>query len=194
MKIWHERIQYAVGQGGFHAAHIAVRHENKYLHFDYVYDCGALRRQRKTEELKRAIALYATKSGRRVIDALVLSHYDQDHINGARELVRRCATRRIYLPYLTRIHLPLLIAADAHNLRRAAIKSLFAMAYAGRLWGVPITRVRRGGRNTIENGGDLPNRPEGGQGNSGGRLTAEWSPWCEGLIEYLLCPCAILIP
>ena len=38
--------------------------------------------------------------GDKVIDLGMLSHYDQDHVNGVIELVKECRIKTLVLPYL----------------------------------------------------------------------------------------------
>ena len=84
MDVTHFRIQHGVGQGSFHSATVQADRAR----FDYVYDCGARAGSGKSNELKRNIDSLglerrASVSGGGVLDVLVLSHYDADHLNGA---------------------------------------------------------------------------------------------------------------
>ena len=95
MRIVHSRVQHGVGQGSFHSASLEVMADDgRHYRFDYVYDCGALKGSAASPALKRSIdrmdlADRVGSGGRPVIDALVLSHYDRDHIIGAADNARR---------------------------------------------------------------------------------------------------------
>src|SRR6185437_6365879 len=96
MDIEHVRTQHAVGQGSFHSATVQMQSEDgRTVRFDYVYDCGALSGSQQTRELTWALRHYRGRPAtiyendpRRVIDALVLSHFDRDHMNGAEDLAK----------------------------------------------------------------------------------------------------------
>lgn len=66
-------MNYAVGQGGFYAGRIGDN-------FNFIYDCGA----NKTKgSLETAIDNYISKFNKtNIIDLLILSHFDYDHISG----------------------------------------------------------------------------------------------------------------
>lgn len=148
----HERIQHAVGQGSFHSAKLEVRAPDGATHrFDYVYDCGAVAHSDKSA-LRRSIdrlqlAPRAGSHGRGVIDALVLSHYDQDHIVGAKQLARRYCVRRVFLPYLWPDALMLVLASQADTWRAVQVRALHALATGAStaFFGTPTTMVMSGG-------------------------------------------------
>jgi hypothetical protein len=77
-----------------------------------------------------------------VLDALVLSHYDQDHMVGAKHLTSLYDVRRIYLPYLSPTELPLVLASQAERWRPMQIRALHRLATGGgQLFGVNVSMV-----------------------------------------------------
>lgn len=63
--------------------------------FTVLYDCGSLNSRENAGDLA---ARYLLSRFRRRVDALVLSHYDADHVNGALELLRRLPVERLIVP------------------------------------------------------------------------------------------------
>ena len=60
----------------------------------FVYDCGFSRRKDAGNIIGKAF------SPGTEIEAVFISHYDRDHINGIHELLRYCKVRRLILPML----------------------------------------------------------------------------------------------
>jgi hypothetical protein len=172
LSITHSRIQHGVGQGAFHSATVEVREGGRNHRFDYVYDCGALKGQRPTEELKRAIqrmdvAQRVEMKQKGVIDLLVLSHYDQDHINGAQLLVQRFNVKRIVVPYMSPKELALVLAAQAEYIRSDLVTELHNLANGeATLFGVDVTMIRtnRDAADDTKNDGSGP-APDFGSDN-----------------------------
>jgi len=72
----------------------------------------------------------------------VLSHYDQDHMVGAKHLTSLYDVRRIYLPYLSPKELPLVLASQAERWRPMQIRALHRLATGGgQLFGVNVSMV-----------------------------------------------------
>lgn len=154
-KLEHVRTQHAVGQGGFHSASVTLTRPSGRYRFDYVYDCGALKNWWRSPAVKSVVDGYEPRYEPRttedggtelvgVIDALVLSHYDYDHINGAELLAEKFDVRRIYAPYLSPIELALEISRQADSISEPYLEQLFSVANGGSLWGIPVTRVSGG--------------------------------------------------
>lgn len=151
MTVSHTRIQHGVGQGSFHSASVLFSEGERRRRFDYIYDCGALANWRKTPELSfnlKRIWLEARPGGSKpVLDLLVLSHFDWDHMNGASEIVESYDVDRIVLPYLGPVELALIVASQAATIDNHAIMQLHNIAMGGgTLWGRPITMVKKGAR------------------------------------------------
>ena len=103
------RIQYPIGQGCFHAGSI---HEgdaaDHVVHgFHYVYDCGSDDRR----ALGEAIDNYKNQTSR--VDAVFVSHLDNDHVNGLDSLLSVVEVDTVYVPYVNEVVLVLeLIQAE----------------------------------------------------------------------------------
>ena len=90
------RIQYPIGQGCFHAGsiHARVAADRDVHEFHYVYDCGSDDR----EALGEAIDNYKTQTSR--VDALFVSHLDNDHVSGLDRLLSAVKVHTVYVPYV----------------------------------------------------------------------------------------------
>jgi hypothetical protein len=97
----HERVQHPVGQGFFHSAKLGVGG----THFEYLYDCGSVRREPLSEEIR----VYADRSldG---IDVVFVSHLDNDHVSGLDNLLLLVRADTVVVPYLTTYERVLLAA------------------------------------------------------------------------------------
>lgn len=80
-----------VGQGFFYSGSLVSTHQS----FNFVYDCGSLSPRMI---LQRAIDAHVAKV--KVIDLLMISHFDEDHVNGVERLIKDCKVRRLVLPYV----------------------------------------------------------------------------------------------
>ena len=103
------RFQYPIGQGCFHAGSIrkgdAVYHDDQAFH--YVYDCGSDDRQ----ALGEAIDSYKNQAPH--VDALFVSHLDNDHVNGLDRLLSVVKVDTVYVPHVNEVVLVLeLIQAE----------------------------------------------------------------------------------
>ncbi|MDI3150067.1 MBL fold metallo-hydrolase [Serratia nevei] len=65
--------------------------------FSWIYDCGSKRTTRIEQELS---FLEAWGKWPKEIDLLVLSHFDNDHVNGVERLLRSRRVRTLALPYM----------------------------------------------------------------------------------------------
>lgn len=94
MEISVERYHYPIGQGTF-SAQIVRTSEKQYV---CVYDCGSSAGGKNIEKYTRE--LYEKTSG--IIDLLVISHLDDDHVNGVRSLYKEgFFIKKVILPYMT---------------------------------------------------------------------------------------------
>jgi beta-lactamase superfamily II metal-dependent hydrolase len=83
-----------VGQGLFSSGRLLTYVGGE---FSWVYDCGSLS---GAKERDQSIEKFQGRNGDRPIDLLVLSHFDNDHINGIVKLVSKIEIRTLLLPYL----------------------------------------------------------------------------------------------
>ena len=151
LRLIHKRLQRGIGQGGFHSAKVKVQVRNGRdaavdYRFDYVYDCGAVSFGKRSLLMNSIVTLplvsRADSAGKKVLDALVLSHYDQDHMVGGKHLTSLYDVRRIYLPYLSPKELPLVLASQAERWRPMQIRALHRLATGGgQLFGVNVSMV-----------------------------------------------------
>lgn len=149
MYLVHSRVQHGVGQGSFHSACVEWHGRRGALwRYDYVYDCGALVGSKPTQALKRSIKRLDLTTrddcpGSLVIDALVLSHLDCDHLNGADYLARKFHLRRVFMPYLGADELMLVLASQAEHVNDSQVQQLHALATGtgATLFGVPVTQI-----------------------------------------------------
>lgn len=154
MNVKHSRVQHGVGQGSFHSATVEVEAVSGRYRFDYVYDCGALASYgRQTPGLKNALGRISLEpremgASKAVLDLMVLSHFDADHMNGARTLVDRFEVDRIVLPYLGIDELALVIASQADVFNESTVVQLHGLANGSTtLLGRPVTMVKTEPRN-----------------------------------------------
>ena len=106
--IYHERTQFAVGQGGFHVGTLTKLLPEQWQNappkmasaqFLYVYDCGSEPRRHVDHQIDDFISARQPAK----IDLLFLSHFDRDHICGVTRLLRANAGLQvdtIVMPYL----------------------------------------------------------------------------------------------
>lgn len=148
-RLVHSRIQHGVGQGSFHSANIRfVSATGTYYRFDYVYDCGGPGGPHPSKSVTSAVNQLNLETRddfdhRKVIDVLILSHFDSDHINGAKLLTQTYCVRRIIIPYLTAVAFAYVIARDVENISEDSVRQLYNVVIGDTrtLWGVPVTTI-----------------------------------------------------
>jgi|TARA_R110000803_G_scaffold134285_1_gene201357 hypothetical protein len=87
------RCQHPVGQGGFHTSEIRIR-SSRTEKFTIVYDCGAT----QNDALQQSIDWYVNNYEK--IDLLVLSHLDNDHVQGLDQLLTHISVDTVLIPYI----------------------------------------------------------------------------------------------
>lgn len=100
----HRRRQHTVGQGGFHTGTIILPTYDGPMvlpdgfpdalgasSFKYVYDCGSRQRLCCEDASRR----FVSRSGSKRLDLLLLSHFDDDHINGVPALIDRATGLKV---------------------------------------------------------------------------------------------------
>ena len=106
----HARVQYAVGQGGFHVGGLtpllsdataiqdwAGRQHVGQSSFLYVYDCGSSPREGAAGEVK----VFARRSRRKAVELLFLSHFDDDHMSSVSDLFsNKLKVDTVVMPYI----------------------------------------------------------------------------------------------
>ena len=89
-----------IGQGCFYTGKVQ-QIEGMYSKFSMVFDCGTLSER---TSLETAIEAFKRDLNNNQLDVLFISHLDDDHVNGIKNLLENLICKRIYLPYLTPIH------------------------------------------------------------------------------------------
>ena len=90
------RTQHPIGQGCFHTGAIisSDRANQDNGTFHYVYDCGS----DSQKDLQEAIDSYKNRTSR--VDALFISHMDNDHVSGLDRLLSVVKVDTVYVPYI----------------------------------------------------------------------------------------------
>ena len=83
-----------VGQGAFYTEQFSKDDGGT---FNVVYDCGS--DSLDIQSLSKVIKKSFPKES--VIDAVFISHFDSDHVNGLPELMRNFKVTKIFLPLIT---------------------------------------------------------------------------------------------
>jgi glyoxylase-like metal-dependent hydrolase (beta-lactamase superfamily II) len=86
-----------IGQGGFYTGCLDLYGRN-HSQFNFVYDCGTLSER---NNLNFAIESYKNRICNKTIDVLFISHLDDDHVNGIKELLKDIICNDVYMPYLS---------------------------------------------------------------------------------------------
>ncbi|WP_257250488.1 hypothetical protein [Burkholderia cepacia] len=86
-----DRIQFSIGQGGFHSTVVHCHRER----FSVVIDCGG-----GSKETRRPLIETFTGGVPTQHDILAISHLDRDHIDGVPELTQTAQFRYVFLPHV----------------------------------------------------------------------------------------------
>lgn len=84
-----KRFILPVGQGAFYVE----KFENKK---NIIYDCGSMDNKNKISNL-----IENCFERNEIIEAIFISHLDEDHMNGVEELLKKCEVKRICFPLIT---------------------------------------------------------------------------------------------
>ena len=82
------RTFHPIGQGAFYT--------ERFDNFTIVYDCGSATKGSHLED-----EIKSTFKTDKEIDALFISHFDDDHINGIETLLKNCHVKKVFIPLLT---------------------------------------------------------------------------------------------
>jgi hypothetical protein len=91
-----EYIFYPVGQGLFSSGHI-ITWTTERQEFNWMYDCGSSSSQALVESSLEYLARFGLRE-RRILDMVVLSHFDKDHISGITALLTKFAVDTLVIP------------------------------------------------------------------------------------------------
>lgn len=139
-KIIVNRHQYGVGQGGFHFQKIGLAGKNSDKNsFCFVYDCGG-----KKDVLDWCIQHVAKDAKKLTLNAVYISHFEQDHVNGLKELCDKTTVKRFFVPYIDdeiSIYLIAKQVSSGVTITQEYIADLFAVARGESIHRVPVTRI-----------------------------------------------------
>lgn len=146
------RHQYGVGQGNFHIQEIAFSGANvKPFTYRFVYDCGGY-----PKAIDWCVKHAAPGPDRLNIDAVYLSHFESDHVNGLAALCALADIDRIYVPHLDKAMAAHIIAMQIASSGswtvelQDFVRTVVAAATGGPINDVPVTQIQ---------GGDRPQNP-----------------------------------
>lgn len=89
-------MNYNVGQGGFYIGMIDEEGDKPFI---FIYDCGTNSKKMFLQEaIGKANNRFMLKN-KNVIDILVLSHFDADHINGVSDLLKTNTVKKLFIPF-----------------------------------------------------------------------------------------------
>lgn len=129
-----KRTQHAIGQGGFHSSYLHAGDDR----FGLVFDCGG-----STDKHRASVIGPVVQQQEH--DWLVISHLDQDHINGVAELESAGVTfSNVFLPHIDLSHqlfLMLLKSAGTSTVANQAAR-LNAILIVGKLYAGAYGRAR----------------------------------------------------
>ncbi len=135
-----ERTQHAIGQGGFHTAILRAGGRR----FSVVYDCGGGTAERRSRIIDSIVDAYPLAH-----DWLVISHLDEDHINGIARLEEKgIRFANVFLPHVDLAHsvFMMLLKIVGESAGAIADERLESVRIAGRLYsgayGRPIIIAR----------------------------------------------------
>jgi len=99
MSVIAQSTLHRIGQGCFYTCQVQCSQQSE--PFRFVYDCGS---SSKGDHLHKAIDRYVEELSESFIDFFVVSHYDEDHVNGLNYLFsKQVKIHTVCLPYLTRL-------------------------------------------------------------------------------------------
>ena len=134
------RRQYPVGQGCFHASQICrTNDKGDEVTFRYVYDCGSMNQS----ILRGVVDSFRMQTSS--LDALFVTHLDDDHVNGIDRLLGTVQVDTVYLPYVDDV-VPIveLVEADLNGALSASLIEAWIepQSWFGRRGVSEIVRVR----------------------------------------------------
>lgn len=116
--------------------------------FRFAYDCGGQHAQ-SNKTLNWCIDHAVNGMAPRKLQAVYLSHFEQDHVNGIFTLCKQTHVERIYVPYITSQQALQIAARDAalgvewSVAQSDFLGKIFGLASGGStLYGVPVTKIR----------------------------------------------------
>lgn len=110
-----------VGQGAFYRETFYIESESKETKtVNIVYDCGA--------ELGKSLIekrIESTFNKNSEIEALFISHFHDDHINGIPKLLEHCKVKNIFIPYMIKEDREFLLACSEIEQNKESVINFF---------------------------------------------------------------------
>lgn len=153
------RHQYGVGQGNFHIQELAFSGLRAPLTHRFVYDCGGY-----PKAIKWCVEHATTAPERLKVDAVYLSHFENDHVNGLTALCANAQVDRIYAPHIDKAQAAHIVAmqiakAGAWTIElQSFVSTVAGVASGGPVNGVPVTLIQ-GGDSPRASALELPSEP-----------------------------------
>ena len=107
MKMTMTRTIHPVGQGAFYTECL----EDDGRNYNIVYDCGSDTASSARNSLIEKEIKQTFEKGE-IINAIFISHFHRDHINGITTLLKHCIVKYVFLPVIDNISKLLLISSD----------------------------------------------------------------------------------
>ena len=107
MKMTMTRTIHPVGQGAFYTECL----EDDGRNYNIVYDCGSDTASSARNSLIEKEIKQTFEKGE-IINAIFISHFHRDHINGITTLLKHCIVKYVFLPVIDNILKLLLISSD----------------------------------------------------------------------------------
>lgn len=177
MKIKNERVQWAVGQGGFHSGNVEINNSHGERVFHYIYDCGAV--PAHSNFLKNSIDKYVSKLGGAKIDFLYISHFHEDHVNGLEYLMsKEVKASFIFIPLLSceerlRVYCQWLAFNPKDEPNEFYVHLIVdPIAALSRFQPDRVLFVKAGEREDFDEGGESPSEADGWKFVGRGRIRA----------------------
>lgn len=137
-------VFHPVGQGLFASGSLSTL-PPKSPKYHWVYDCGSvsgkLLVERELTRLERLMAEPRLPSSRQVIDLVVISHFDADHISGMVELLKLFDVRDLLLPYVP-LHMRLILSFEERSSTDSMLTQ-FLLSPVAFVRGLPGANVER---------------------------------------------------
>lgn len=86
-----------VGQGSFYTGKLEIGFNSR-NQFNFVFDCGTISDR---NNLRIARNNFKSNLNSKLLNILFISHLDDDHVNGIKELLNGIICNDVYMPYLT---------------------------------------------------------------------------------------------
>ena len=86
---------HSIGQGCFYTGSIKLLNQNPNT-FNFVYDCGSISKESCLDDEIYKLKVHLEGKS---LDLLIISHFDEDHVNGVFKLLDGIKCKRLVIPY-----------------------------------------------------------------------------------------------